>query len=82
MVVEVGFEIGQCRSDAAAAAHGDLVGGDGRDGPMSGEERRQLLCGGRQQLDGLEPRLEPLRQRSSCRLLVPRSARPGGSRSR
>jgi hypothetical protein len=24
MVVEVGFEVGQCRSDAAAAAHGDL----------------------------------------------------------
>ena len=62
VVIEVGFEVGKCGSHAAAATHGDLVRGDGWHGPMSAQERRQFLRGGRQQLDGLEPCLEPLRQ--------------------
>ena len=59
-VVEVGFEIGERGPHTAAAAHGDLCGGDGWHGPSGSEECRQFLRARRQQLDGLEPRLEPL----------------------
>ncbi len=59
-MVEVGFEIGERGSHAAAAAHGDLQCSDGWHGPVRAQERGQFLRGGRQQLDGLEPRLEPL----------------------
>ena len=61
-VVEVGFKVGECGSHTAAAAYSDLCGGDGWHRPMSAQECRQFLCGGWQQLDRLEPRLEPLRQ--------------------
>jgi hypothetical protein len=49
-LVEVGFEVGERGPHAAAAAHGDLVGGHLRHGPLGGEECRQLLGGGRREL--------------------------------
>ena len=50
VVVEIRFEVSEGGSHAAAAAHGDLVGGHLRHGPLGGEECRQLLGGGRREL--------------------------------